>query len=61
MYDYDRADLWNKIQYLPNELKDTEFYILGNENSAEKTYSANRTALKKIKRTNNLRKLKQKV
>ncbi|WP_159638570.1 replication-associated recombination protein A [Erysipelothrix anatis] len=61
MYDYDRSDLWNKIQYLPNELKDTEFYIPGNENSAEKTYSANRTALKKIKRTNNLRKLKQKV
>lgn len=60
MYDYDRSDLWHKIQYLPDELGDTSFYSPGNVNSAEKTYAQNYEALKKVKRSNNLRKLKEK-
>lgn len=60
MYDYDRSDLWHQIQYLPDELKDKEFYTPSNLNSAEKTYAANYTELKKFKRSNNLRKLKTK-
>ncbi len=58
MYDYNRSDLWHLIQYLPDELKDTVFYSPGNLNSAEKTYAANYEALRKYKRSNNLRKLK---
>lgn len=60
MYDYDRSDLWHQIQYLPDELKDKEFYKPLNLNSAEKTYATNYTELKKYKRSNNLRKLKGK-
>lgn len=60
MYDYDRSDLWHKIQYLPDELGDTSFYSPGNINSAEKTYAQNYETLKKVKRSNNLRKLKEK-
>lgn len=60
MYDYDRNDLWHKIQYLPDELRNEEFYRPQNLNSAEKTYASNYEQLKKVQRTNNLRKLKEK-
>lgn len=58
MYDYERSDLWHKIQYLPDEVKNKEFYTPGNINSAEKSYIQNYETLKKIKRSNNMRKLK---
>ncbi|MEG0328579.1 MAG: replication-associated recombination protein A [Erysipelothrix sp.] len=58
-YDYGRPDLWRKIQYLPDELKDTRFYEPQNLNSAEKTYAANNDALKQTKRSSNLRQLKK--
>lgn len=58
MYDYDRSDLWYKIQYLPDPLKDAKFYAPGNINSAEKTYIQNYETLSKIKRSNNMRALK---
>lgn len=57
-YDYDRSDLWHKIQYLPDEIANLEFYQGGNDNSAEKAYINNYETLKKTKRSNNLRKLK---
>lgn len=60
MYDYGRPDLWRKIQYLPDELKDTRFYEPQNLNSAEKTYAANNDALKQTKRSSNLKQLKKK-
>lgn len=60
MYDYSRSDLWHKIQYLPDALKDTVFYEPQNLNSAEKTYATNYEALRKVKRTNDLRALKLK-
>ena len=59
MYDYDRSDLWHKIQYLPNGLKNTEFYFPGNIHSAEKTYAENYEKLKRIPRSNQLRALKK--
>ena len=57
-YDYDRADLWHQIQYLPKELKDAEFYFPGNINSAEKSYIGNYETLKQTKRTDQLKALK---
>lgn len=57
-YDYGRKDLWHKIQYLPDELKDTSFYdpqTVGSETTLKDNYDK----LKKIPRTNNLRKLKK--
>ena len=60
MYDYSRNDLWHKIQYLPNEIKNEQFYIPQNMNSQEKTLASNYEALKKYPRSNNLRALKKK-
>lgn len=60
MYDYDRSDLWHKIQYLPDGLDKATFYSPGNINSAEKAYADNYDKLKRIKRSNNLRDLKMK-
>lgn len=54
MYDYSRNDLWHKIQYLPNELKNEEFYKPENLNSAEKTYANNYNELKKFKRSSDI-------
>lgn len=59
MYDYDAPDSWYKIQYLPDDLKDNQFYFPGNINSAEKAYAENYEKLKKIKRTSNLKSLKK--
>lgn len=57
-YDYERADLWHKIQYLPDELKHTIFYQPQNLNSQEKTLATNNAVLKQYKRSANLRRLK---
>lgn len=59
-YDYDRKDLWHKIQYLPKELKDISFYEPENLHSQEKVLADNYQKLKLVKRTSNLRKLKEK-
>ena len=58
-YPYDRADLWNKIQYLPELIKDKKFFEINkNPSSYEKGLIDNYNKLKSIKRTSNLRKLK---
>ena len=57
-YDYGRFDIWHKIQYLPNEIKDVEFYQPNINSSYEKQLAQNRDKLKQIKRTNKLRSLK---
>lgn len=59
-YPYDRPDLWNKIQYLPELIKDMRFYEpnLDTSSSYEKALNDNYLKLKKIKRSSNLRKLK---
>jgi len=56
-YDYGRSDLWPYIQYLPDALKDTEFYI-PNHTGYEKQLALNYQELKKIKRTKDLKSLK---
>lgn len=57
-YDYERSDLWHRIQYLPEKLKDKHFYSPENLNSHEKTLKNNLDELNKFKRTNQIRKLK---
>ena len=59
MYDYSRSDLWHKIQYLPDALKNKEFYKPQNMNSLEKTLASNYETLKKYERSNDLKKLKK--
>lgn len=58
-YDYERSDLWHKIQYLPHELKNAVFYQPQNLNSQEKTLATNNAVLKKYSRSANLRQLKR--
>lgn len=59
MYSYSRDDLWHKIQYLPDELKNEEFYKPVNLNSAEKTYAKNYDELRKFPRSSKMRELKK--
>lgn len=59
-YDYSRSDIWHKIQYLPDSIKDSKFYTPLNLNSAEKVLAQNLNTLDKIPRTNNIRELKNK-
>ena len=59
-YPYDRPDLWEKIQYLPNLIKDMQFYEPSNESSYERALNQNYERLLKIKRSTNLRDLKRK-
>lgn len=55
-YDYDNPNIWHKIQYLPDEIKEMEFYFPAN-NQYEKTLLDNYNQLKKYHRTNNLKAL----
>ena len=57
-YDYDRPDIWHKIQYLPDEIKDTEFYSPNKNSSYESQLADNYEKLKSVQRTSQLRKLK---
>ncbi len=58
-YDYNRSDLWNKIQYLPDKLKNMHFYEPELTSSYEKTLAQNLEKIRKIPRTNNLKALKK--
>ena len=60
-YDYDRPDLWNKIQYLPTLIKDMKFYKPNyNSGPYELSLIKNYEQLQKINRTNHLKDLKKK-
>ena len=59
LYPYDRPDLWEKIQYLPNLIKNTKFYIPSNNSSYERALNENYARLNKITRSTNLRELKK--
>ena len=59
-YDYSRKDLWNKIQYLPDKIKDVHFYEPYLTGSYEKALAGNYNSLNQIKRTNRLDLLKKK-
>ena len=62
-YPYDRSDLWAKIQYLPEMIKDKQFFVMNvnTSSSYEKALNENYKRLKSQKRSSNLRKLKGKV
>jgi len=57
-YDYDRPDIWNKIEYLPKGIQNTPFYIPTNSSPYENTLENNLKVLNQIKRTHNIRSLK---
>ncbi len=59
-YDYSRYDLFHKIQYLPNEIKDLDLLYFNDRNPYEAKLNQIYTELKKIKRSNDLRNLKYK-
>lgn len=58
-YDYGRADLWAKIQYLPDKLKNEKFYMPQMNSSYEKVLSQNLEKLRSVKRTSQLASLKK--
>lgn len=60
VYDYTRADLWPKIQYLPDHIKQKQFYQPETNSSYEKVLAENLKKLRSTKRTNNLKALKKK-
>lgn len=59
-YPYDRPDLWEKIQYLPNLIKDVEIYTPWNKSQYERVLNENYARLKKTPRSSNLSQLKKK-
>ena len=56
-YNYEGYNIWHKIQYLPNEIKDEEFFTPSNHSQYEAILMKNYENLKKIKRTNDIRSL----
>jgi len=59
-YPYDRPDLWERIQYLPDFIKDMKFYLPSDRSAYEKVLNENYRRLLKQGRTNNLADLKVK-
>ena len=57
-YDYDRPDIWNRIEYLPKGVQNTPFYTPSNTSPYENTLENNLKVLNQIKRTHNIRSLK---
>ena len=54
-YDYSNKESWHQIQYLPDELKDMQFYIPNINSNYEKALAQNYNMLKKYLRTNKIR------
>ena len=59
-YDYDRPELWEYIQYLPQELGNMQFYIPWMTSNYEKALAENYRRILKHGRTSNIKKLNQK-
>lgn len=59
-YPYDNPELWLHLQYLPELIKNTEFYVPNNRSTSkyEKALNEIYKQLKTIKRSNNMRQLK---
>ena len=57
-YDYGDSALWPYIQYLPDQIKDMEFYQPQTNSTYEKQLAANYGQLKKIERSSDLPELK---
>lgn len=58
-YPYDRPDLWEKMQYLPELIKNMQFYVPSNHSAYERALNENYARLKKQKRSRDLRSLKK--
>lgn len=58
-YPYDRPDIWEKIQYLPELIKNMQFYEPSDHSSYERALNENYRRLKKQGRSKDLRKLKK--
>ena len=58
-YDYDRPDLWEFIQYLPDEIKNEQFYVPWLTSAYEKSLTENYQRILRHGRTNNLKELKR--
>lgn len=58
-YDYSRSDLWSKIQYLPDRLKNERFYHPQTNSSYEKVLAQNLEKLRSVKRSKHLAALKK--
>ncbi|MBR2791472.1 MAG: replication-associated recombination protein A [Erysipelotrichaceae bacterium] len=56
-YNYGAKDKWHLIQYLPDELKDAQFYSPNTNSAYEKALAENYEKLKKYYRTNNMKKI----
>ncbi len=59
-YPYDRSDLWEKIQYLPELIKNKEIYLPSNSSQYEKVLNAHYERLKRQGRSSDLASLKRK-
>ena len=59
-YDYADPSKWHRIQYLPDEIKDVEFYKPNTNSAYEKALADNYEKLKQYYRTNKLRELNKK-
>ncbi len=58
-YPYDRPDVWPKLAYLPERIKDEQFYTPGSSGPYEAILSKNLDELRKKKRSHNIRALKK--
>lgn len=59
-YPYDRPDLWPHIQYLPDKIKNKQFYHPTLSSSYEKALASNYEKLNKIPRSSHIDQLKKK-
>ncbi|MBR5208198.1 MAG: replication-associated recombination protein A [Erysipelotrichaceae bacterium] len=57
-YDYGVPELWPLIQYLPNAIRNEQFYVPEMSGQYEKQLAKNYEELSKIKRSNSMRDLK---
>ena len=57
-YDYGAPELWPLIQYLPNAIRNEQFYVPEMSGQYEKQLAKNYEELAKIKRSNSMRDLK---
>ncbi|MCD8029046.1 MAG: hypothetical protein LUF02_10430, partial [Erysipelotrichaceae bacterium] len=56
-YDYNRSDLWEYIQYLPDQIKDEIFYTPELTSKYEQALASNYRRILKHGRTSNIKKL----
>ncbi len=58
-YPYDRKDLWHKFQYLPDKIKDIQFYHPNTNSAYERALADNLSKLSQYARSKEISKLKK--